>query len=99
MSGPTTNGDAEDGAEQALVLAASGGREQVADDRQRDGEQRAGAEALDAAEEDQLPHGLRRPDRAEPIRKMAMPIRSIGRGRRGRTACRRTGTLIVLVSR
>ena len=42
---------AEDGAEQALVLAALGGREQVADDRERDREQRAGAEALDAAEQ------------------------------------------------
>ena len=44
--------DAEDGAEEALVLAAFGGREQVADDGERDREQGAGAEALDAAEED-----------------------------------------------
>ena len=45
-------------AEQALVLAAFGRREQVADDGERDREERAGAEALDAAEQDQLPHGL-----------------------------------------
>ena len=43
--------DAEHGAEQALVLAALLGREEVADDGQRDREDGAGAEALDAAEE------------------------------------------------
>ena len=57
-------GDAEHGAEQALVLAALLGGEQVADDRQRDREQRAGAEALDAPEQDQLLHGLRQPGQA-----------------------------------
>ena len=45
--------DAEDGTEQALVLAALLRGEQVADDRQRDREQRTGADALDAAEEDE----------------------------------------------
>ena len=44
-------GDAEDGTEQALVLAALGRREQVTDDRQRDREQRTGADALDPAEQ------------------------------------------------
>ena len=43
--------DAEDGAEEALVLAALRRGEDVGDDRQRDREERAGAEALDAAEE------------------------------------------------
>ena len=42
--------DAEHGAEQALVAAALGRGEQVADDRERDREERAGADALDAAE-------------------------------------------------
>ncbi len=51
-------GDAEDGAEEALVLAALNRREQIADHGQRDREEGAGAEALDAAERDQLPHGL-----------------------------------------
>ena len=43
--------DAEHGAEQALVLAALAGREQVTDDRERDGEDGAGADTLDAPEE------------------------------------------------
>ena len=68
----------EDGAEQALVPAALGRGEQVADDGQRDREQRAGAEALDAAEQDQLPIFWLRPDRAEPMRKSVMPIMSSG---------------------
>jgi hypothetical protein len=51
-------GDPEDRPEQALVLAPLGGREQVADDRQGDREERARAEALQAAEEDELPHRL-----------------------------------------
>ena len=59
-------------------LPRSGGREQVADDRERDREERSGAEALDAAEEDQLPMFWLRPDSAEPIRKMTMPIIRIG---------------------
>ena len=50
--------DAEHEAEEALVLAALGGREEVADDRERDREERAGAEALDAAEQHELPHLL-----------------------------------------
>ena len=58
MSRADEERDAEDGAEEALVLAALGRREQVADDRERDREERAGAEALDAAEQDQLPHVL-----------------------------------------
>ena len=71
---------AEDGAEQALVLAALGGREEVADDRQRDREDGAGAEALDAAEGDELPHLLARGRTAsEPSRKRLMPNISIGR--------------------
>ena len=53
------HGQAEHGAEQALVAAALGRSEQVADDRQRDREQRARAEALDAARADELPHLLR----------------------------------------
>ena len=79
MSGPDDERDAEDGAEQALVLAALGRGEQVADDRERDREQRAGADALDAAEQDQLgPCSGDRPDRAEPTRKMTMPMMNIG---------------------
>ena len=40
-------GDAEDGTEETLVLAALGRGEQVADDGQGDREEGAGAEALD----------------------------------------------------
>ena len=53
------DGDTEDGPEQSLVSTAFGRREQVADDRERDREQRTGAEALDASGGDQLPHLLR----------------------------------------
>ena len=67
--------EAEHGAEEALVLAALGGREDVADDGERDREQRAGAEALDAAEQDELPHLLgqaaQQPSRS---RKMPTPM-------------------------
>ena len=48
----------EHGAEQALVAAPLGRAEQVTDDGQRDREQRAGTEALQAAEDDQLLHRL-----------------------------------------
>ena len=51
--------DAEHRPEEALVLAALRGREDVTDDRQRDREQGAGTQALDAAEQDELPHLLR----------------------------------------
>ena len=51
-------GDAEHGPEQALVLAPLLGREHVSDDRERDREQRTGADALDASEEDEHPHVL-----------------------------------------
>ena len=54
------------------------GREQVADDGERDRKQRAGAEALDAAEEDQLPMVWLKAERAEPIRKITMPIMKMG---------------------
>ena len=50
--------DAEHGPEQALVLTPFGGREHVADDRECDREQRTGANALDASEQDQHPHVL-----------------------------------------
>ena len=55
---PDEGGEAEDGPEEALVLAALGGREEVADDGQRDREERPGADPLDAPEEDQLLHRL-----------------------------------------
>src|SRR5688572_9720731 len=45
--------------DQALVLAALGRREQVADDRERDREERSRAEALERAEQHEMPH-LRR---------------------------------------
>ena len=48
----------EDRAEIALVLAALGRREDVADDGQRDREQRAGAQPLQPAEGEELPHLL-----------------------------------------
>ena len=61
MAGPMRTREAEHGPEQALILAPLRRREQVADDRQRDREQCARAEALDAAEHDELPHLLRQP--------------------------------------
>ena len=51
-------GDGEHRAEQALVLAALARAEEVTDDRERDREDRAGAQALEAAEDDELPHLL-----------------------------------------
>ena len=70
--------DAEHRAEEALVLAALGRGEQVADDREGDREERACADALDASEQDQLAMFWLRPDSAEPIRKIMMPIMNIG---------------------
>ena len=60
-------GDAEDGAEEALVAAPLTGREEVADDGQRDGEDGARADALDAPEEDEALHRPRegRQERAQ----------------------------------
>src|SRR3989304_963775 len=54
-------------AEEPLVLAPLRGREDVADDRESDGEERAGAEALDAAGHDEPldGHGQAGQDRAE----------------------------------
>src|SRR3712207_7207951 len=57
----TTLFRSEDRPEEALILAAFGGREDVADHGERDGEKSAGAESLDAAEQDQLEHVLRQP--------------------------------------
>ena len=56
---PDQGRHAEDGPEEALVAAALGRREDVADDRQRHREEGAGAQSLDAAEQDELPHLLR----------------------------------------
>ena len=49
----------EDPSEQPLVPATLARAEEVADDCERDREDRAGAEALDATEQDELPHLLR----------------------------------------
>ncbi len=48
----------EDPTEQPLVLASLARAEEVADDGERDREDGAGAKALDAAEQDELPHLL-----------------------------------------
>ena len=48
----------EHGAEEAEVLAALGRRVEVRDDRERDREDGAAAEALEPAEQDELPHLL-----------------------------------------
>ena len=77
-AGPDERRHAEDGAEEALVLAPLGRREEVADHRQRDREERARAEALDAPEQDQLPHRLASPERTEPTRKSVIPIMRSG---------------------
>ena len=58
MAGPIRLDMPEHGAEQALVPAALRRREQVGDRRHREREDRARAEALDAARGDQLPHLL-----------------------------------------
>ena len=76
---PEDERDAEHEAEEALVLAALGGREQVADDREGDREERTRAEALEPSEQ----HELRTcpgcsPDSAEPMRKSVMPTMKIG---------------------
>ena len=64
--GAEQRAEAEDGAEEALVLAALGWSEDVADDGQRDREERAGTQALQPAEGDQLPHLLREPRQHRP---------------------------------
>ena len=56
---PDHRGDAEHRAEHALVLAAVARRDDVADDGDRRHQQAARAEALEAAERDQLGHVLR----------------------------------------
>ena len=58
MAGPDERRQAEHGAEQAEVLAALGRRVEVGDHRERDREDGAAAEALEAAEQDELPHLL-----------------------------------------
>ena len=58
MSGPTTNAMPKTAPNRPWYLPRSCGREQVADDRERDREQCAGADALDAPEEDEHPHVL-----------------------------------------
>ena len=50
--------EAEDYSDHALVFAALCRSEEVADDCQRDGKQRACAQSLDAPEQDELPHAL-----------------------------------------
>ena len=59
MSGPAMNAMPNTAPNRPWYLPRSAGREQVADDRERDREQRAGADALDAPEQDQLLHVLR----------------------------------------
>ncbi len=55
-SGPITLRDAEDGSEEALVLGALGGREDVGNDGKGHRGQRGGPEPLQAPEDDQLHH-------------------------------------------
>ena len=55
---PDQRADSEDSSEEALVLAPLGRREEIADHGQRDREDGAGAEPLEAARGDQLPHLL-----------------------------------------
>ena len=72
-------GDAEDGAEEALVLASLLRREQVADDRERDREQGDPAPMpWMPRKRMSIPMFWLRPDRAEPTRKITMPIMKIG---------------------
>jgi hypothetical protein len=66
-------GRAEDGEEVALVLGALSGRNDVADDREGEGEQATGPEALDRAEEGELLHRVgERAQHAEPTMKIVM---------------------------
>ena len=58
MAGPMSDDSAEDRPEEAQVLAALGRRVEVGDDREGDREDGAAAEALEAAEQDELPHLL-----------------------------------------
>ena len=61
MPGPDERRQAEDGPEQAEVLAPLGRRVEVRDDREGDREDGAAAQALEAAEQDELPHLLAEP--------------------------------------
>jgi hypothetical protein len=53
---PDHRGDTEDRAEETLVATSFAGCEQVADDRERDGEDGAGADTLDTPEQDKALH-------------------------------------------
>ena len=66
---------AEDRPEEAEVLAALGGRVEVRDDRERDREDGAAAEALEAAEQDELPHLLAEPAQRRADEEQARPRR------------------------
>ena len=86
----------EDRAEQALVPTALRRREQVGDRRHRDREQRTGAEALDAASADELPHLARQPgqdraghEQADPEQEDRPPAEQVGQLAVERTADRR----------
>ena len=79
---PDHGRDAEDGAEVALVLAAFARRDDVADNRERDHHQSAGAEPLQGAEADQLRHRLReaaerRPDQEDHDRGLQHPFAAV----------------------
>ena len=70
---------AEDGQEVALVPGALPGRHDVADDRQREREQAAGADALDGAERGELVHRRGATEHsAEPTTKIVIANRKNG---------------------
>ncbi len=58
--GADDGGDAEDRSEEALVAAALGGGEEIADDGEAEADDGAAADALEAAEEDELVHAVER---------------------------------------
>ena len=58
QGGAENGGRAENGGEQALILAALDGRENIADDGEHQSEHDARAETLQSAKDDQLAHAV-----------------------------------------
>ena len=90
---------AEDGQEVALVLGPLPRRDDVADDRQRQREQAAGAEALEGAERGELYIDVANVHSTEPTTKIEIAAMKTACGRRCRRACRRAASTIVEVIR
>ena len=100
-NGPEDGRDAEHGTEQALYLPRSPRREQVTDDRERDGEMAPAPTPWIPRKSHQALHApAERPDRNEPMEEdRDTDEQHRPADHRYRTACRRTTPVMVAVSR